>query len=278
MKRLFIFVVSCCLAFHSTLSAQEKVKIVIETSIGDPEVERLFTPALQNGLTRSGRYTVLTNRDEYMLKLGGELRAQDSGMIDDRQMLELGRAAGADEVIYANIVSFDGGEYAIYVQRTELKSGTSLMVPEPYLTTRAKLMLAAIQLAKDIAEGGLDGTKESIGREDIAISNVLMDGGIAVNGHIDHKDRAIATWAEAVSACEEKGEGWRLPTIDELEKIYRGRHSIGSSLGFQRFQPTVFWSSSQRNAYSMYGLDFSDGSMTYVSKTTQSSYRCVRSM
>jgi formylglycine-generating enzyme required for sulfatase activity len=52
-------------------------------------------------------------------------------------------------------------------------------------------------------------------------------------------------WNEAKNACEKLGEGWRLPTKDELDIIYKNRALIG---GFGKLQPdyeqTFYWSSS----------------------------------
>ena len=46
------------------------------------------------------------------------------------------------------------------------------------------------------------------------------------------------TWYNAKRECKELGKGWRLPTKDELEKIYNNRDLIGN------FVSTNYWSSS----------------------------------
>lgn len=43
------------------------------------------------------------------------------------------------------------------------------------------------------------------------------------------------TWKDAVEACANLGNGWRLPTLDELEIIYENKDKIG---GFAELIPT----------------------------------------
>ena len=44
-------------------------------------------------------------------------------------------------------------------------------------------------------------------------------------------------WKEAKTACSELGDGWRLPTYEELELIYKNQHKIGN------FIDNVYWAS-----------------------------------
>ena len=47
------------------------------------------------------------------------------------------------------------------------------------------------------------------------------------------------SWADAKKACETLGEGWRLPTKDELNSMYINRNEIGG------FSPVAYWCSSE---------------------------------
>jgi hypothetical protein len=63
-------------------------------------------------------------------------------------------------------------------------------------------------------------------------------------------------WGEAKQECEKMGDGWRLPTIDELFIIYDNREKIG---GFDEY--AGYWSST-RYEYSeeeVWTLSFHDG-------------------
>jgi hypothetical protein len=64
-------------------------------------------------------------------------------------------------------------------------------------------------------------------------------------------------WADAKKACESLGEGWRLPTKDELNSMYINKNAIGG------FTPNSYWSSTEMgpfgwNQYFNYGGRISD--------------------
>ncbi|MDL2305481.1 DUF1566 domain-containing protein [Bacteroides sp. OttesenSCG-928-D19] len=259
------------------ISSQEKEKVVIESSYGDSipqNIRNIFMHALSSGLTNSGRFEVLTNREEYIKKLSGELQIQHSGYIDENQMLKIGKASGADHVIYARIETFEG-DFFITFQMTELETGKSIRAPEPIVTTRSELLATARKLALDLASGsigaGENKTSSPIG---IVCANCIDSEGVYINGYIDEKDNSPATWSDAVATCSKKGDGWRLPTINELKIIYKNQRKILDA-GSRSFQFSAYWSMSLRNNFSAYGIDFDNGSQTYISKSSQSAFRCV---
>lgn len=72
-------------------------------------------------------------------------------------------------------------------------------------------------------------------------------------------------WADAKKACEALGEGWRLPTRDELNSMYINKNKIGG------FRPSPYWSSTEIppfawNQYFNYGGRITDSKehMNYV--------------
>jgi hypothetical protein len=80
------------------------------------------------------------------------------------------------------------------------------------------------------------------------------------------------TWADAKKACEGLGDGWRLPTKDELNSMYINRNEIGG------FSPVAYWSSIEaipaiRVAWMQY---FSYGSRLAEDKTNKCYVRAVR--
>jgi hypothetical protein len=50
------------------------------------------------------------------------------------------------------------------------------------------------------------------------------------------------TWYNAKRECKELGKGWRLPTKDELDKMYNNKDLIGN------FVNTNYWSSTVHNS------------------------------
>lgn len=65
--------------------------------------------------------------------------------------------------------------------------------------------------------------------------------------------RGFCTWEVAVKAVKELGDGWRLPTKDELNQMYLKKETIG---GFGAY---YYWSSSEYYAYNAWYQNFSSG-------------------
>ena len=53
----------------------------------------------------------------------------------------------------------------------------------------------------------------------------------------------MLNWHDAKEACEALGNGWRLPTIDELNILYNNQDKIG---GFEKFS---YWSSKEIDSF-----------------------------
>jgi hypothetical protein len=59
-------------------------------------------------------------------------------------------------------------------------------------------------------------------------------------------------WNKAMEAAKKLGDGWRLPTIDELEKMYFELEKKGVG----NFEWGCYWSSSDRNESEAWYFDF----------------------
>jgi len=66
-------------------------------------------------------------------------------------------------------------------------------------------------------------------------------------------------WDDAMSACEGLGNGWRLPTKEELNEMYKQLHRKGKGY----FQNTWYWSSSQVNSGNAWGVDLRNGGVNF---------------
>ena len=93
----------------------------------------------------------------------------------------------------------------------------------------------------------------------------------------------IFKWAEAKKKCENKGEGWSLPTKEELVEIYQYRDTI------KGFTDSWYWSLSTDKSSTFFtdsdinpdygnawNLIFSNGVLVSNSKTYTIKARCVR--
>ena len=77
-------------------------------------------------------------------------------------------------------------------------------------------------------------------------------------------------WDQANAACNALGSGWRLPTKEELNEMYKNKDAIG---GFNR---STYWSSSEYNDNRAWGECFGDGYQTNLSKDYTTYVRAVR--
>lgn len=60
-------------------------------------------------------------------------------------------------------------------------------------------------------------------------------------------------WKDGIKACKELGDGWRLPTKDELNTLYKNKKKIGG------FDGGEYWSSTEGEMYGTWGQYFDDG-------------------
>lgn len=265
MKKLLLIV---CLFCTVNVLAQKR-KVVISESIGNSvseDVRNGFKEALTAGLNNSGKYTVLESRADFSRKIMDEKQFQESGLVDDNQQLELGHALGADCV--CNVAIFKmGTNYQITCKITQI-DGEVIASPLPMPTKNGEedLIDIATEMASLLATG-----KNLVAKKEPNFSSCPSCSENDKNLLIEPKDNNAKTWEEANNICQNKGEGWRLPTLEELQQVYYKRITINGST----FKPTTYWTGNDRNPFSVFTVDFSNGSTTYVSKSSYCVFRCV---
>ena len=65
-------------------------------------------------------------------------------------------------------------------------------------------------------------------------------------------------WEDAKKACEALGQGWKLPSKDELDFLYQNRDAIG------RFTSRYYWSSTLDKNGDAWQQHFNSGKQYYV--------------
>ena len=107
------------------------------------------------------------------------------------------------------------------------------------------------------SNGVLDGKQEYFDRNEQLIEEAQWSAGVYQSGCnckptegllVWREDLGEMNWDDAMAACEALGDGWHLPTKDELNLLYLNKDAIG---GFETTsQPTIntsiYWSSEFR--------------------------------
>jgi hypothetical protein len=80
-------------------------------------------------------------------------------------------------------------------------------------------------------------------------------------------------WQMAINSCGELGDGWRAPTKDELELIYKNKDSIGG------FTKLFYWTSSESDTCCAWCYSFYNGyGVKYCNKENYGYVRPVKTI
>ena len=119
-----------------------------------------------------------------------------------------------------------------------------------------------------LSENEIDsvGVEESISKLGIGAS---YDGGIVFSISSDGKtgkivsprDAGPMSWKNAMKIHEQLGEGWRLPTLDELKTMYQTIGQGATNSG--QFADELYWSATFYDEYQARLLRFRDGNASY---------------
>ena len=101
--------------------------------------------------------------------------------------------------------------------------------------------------------------------------HILLEGRKSINGLEVSDNLGHMNWHEAIVACKKLGAGWRLPTKDELNMIYKNREEVGG------FANSDYWSSTELGSIGAWIQAFNDGFQYYSNKVNDTFYvRAVR--
>jgi hypothetical protein len=84
------------------------------------------------------------------------------------------------------------------------------------------------------------------------------------------EDLGEHNWEDAKKVCEDLGDGWRLPTREELHLMWVNRRTVGD------FANNYYWSYSEDSTNLAWGQDFYNGDQTSNYKNYTYYVRVVR--
>lgn len=82
------------------------------------------------------------------------------------------------------------------------------------------------------------------------------------------QDLSEMKWVQAKKACANLGKGWRLPTLEELQVMYKELHLKGRG----DFCPYWYWSGTEHSASFAWNVSFANGD-TGLNDKDKYSYR-----
>lgn len=95
----------------------------------------------------------------------------------------------------------------------------------------------------------------------------------AITEVADNDMPSLFNWNNAVMACKELGDGWRLPDTRELELMYQQLFKEGTG----NFKDDVYWSSSEVDYSTSHAVGFFHGGLVLdLLKFTPTYVRAVR--
>jgi hypothetical protein len=278
MKHCFLIIIGL---MYTTLcfGQQTKMKVVIQSSIAKnvPEENRdalgeLMMMSLSEGLTNTGKYTVLESRDIIAQKQAEEAGFQLSGMTDDESLTKIGKLMNAAYSCYAQI-AFIAGNYRILCKMTDLETGEIIGNFSATTQNGDKDILGKCdEIVQQII------SKKSLSQKvnnDISCPQCCWNGSKFVEGVVSISDEKASTWDDAMSICQQKGEGWYLPSKEELSQIYKNRSEITKN-GAKPFALQKYWTSSRDSRYDSFYMDFQNGKVDYNSNNTDYPCRCIK--
>ncbi|MBO7489580.1 MAG: hypothetical protein J6T88_04810 [Bacteroidales bacterium] len=244
MKKVIIFSILSLLAL--TLQAQKKVAI-LETVDKDQNVSYGVKLLLRSSLT-----TAISNTPGYegydrvdMSAIVGEQDFQRTGVVSDSQIKQLGVATGAAYVLVAEAAKYDDKSIIITAKILDVETyGIKKSDVQISGITASEMKQSCNILAASLLEVEADNTSENKaqdegvnvmdnGLEDAAPLLVKLPDGTSLyirKGNIK-KYGGFAKQEEAANDCSCMGEGWRLPTAQELQSLYENRKNLGVDWG-----------------------------------------------
>ena len=124
---------------------------------------------------------------------------------------------------------------------------------------------------KNIVIDGVEYTPV-IKKDEVIANPIVLHKSLILDFEVYPTDLGEMSWNEAKEACANLGNGWRLPTKDELNLIYENKNVVG---GFANY---YYWCSTELDYYSAWGQNFNLGLQGNYLKNGTFYVRAVRAL
>lgn len=303
-----LLLIASFMALITMLNAQvKKVALLAPMSMSKNVTtmqKEIIRAALEEAITSVEGYEAFTRTD--IDAITSEMKFQQSGMVNDEQIKRMGAMSGAD-LICLTQVTLEEGDFFIKCSLIEVESGKIVRTANQLMksTPRTEMQIGCIQLSQKLMTGTVTITTMSESKQKSAEAKVKPQesvpsskvcngvfnigdfckelGGIVVDidktgAHgfvVSSDDLGKGTWQEAIALCSKYNDseisGWRLPTKEELEKIFQQKTKIGGMKNF------VFWSGAEYDKKISWCINMKNGKSQPKYKDNIYFVRAVRS-
>ena len=215
-------------------------------------------------------YTVVQIPAEFPGGLQGWIRYLERTLKKDLPV-ENGAPAGKYSVMVSFIVSKDG---SISYVKAENDPGFGTKDEAVRVIQGGPKWKPAVQNGRNVIYRHRQAIVFMVSEDSILPKNILDMIGMPIKiGNIEVAQYDFPNqmnWVDAKKACESLGDGWRLPTIIELNILYQNKDRIGG------FSTNYYWSSTEADYTRAGNIDFNTG-MQY-DMTMKEATRYVRAV
>lgn len=280
----FLFFIFVSIGF---ILGQEEQKVAVFDPVGEvsQNIKIIIREELSNAVVNTLGFTVLER--ELIDRVIAESEFQMTGHVDDSQIGELGKKMGADYVCYASISSV-GGNYYISCKMVDVttakierqntgitKSGLDDLFSVVSTVSRAMLQQQSTSVKQDGAEASV--FKKVVDKKELDesdLTEIAVFGARLLIMPID-ATRTKVTWHEAKALCSESEayglEDWRLPTKDEIAKMYDLKIQLKNMQGYW------YWSATNYKKNDYYRQAFDADKLDPANADARAFARCVHS-
>ena len=124
---------------------------------------------------------------------------------------------------------------------------------------------------KNIVIDGVEYTPV-IKKDEVIANPIVLHKSLILDFEVYPTDLGEMSWNEAKEACANLGNGWRLPTKDELNLIYENKNVVG---GFANY---YYWSSTEAGFKYAWNQSFLNGLQFNGNKDFAYFVRAVRAL
>jgi len=222
-KNLYILLTACLLGVGSAYGQDNRKTVAVVPATGEDlrqSIKDGVTEGLLEGVVNSGQYRPVA-RDKDFDKVLAEMKFQMSGLVDDEQLIQFGKALRADYVCYASVNKYSERGYRISYKLIDVATAEILDMNSETVRDGIDGLLTAtdniaVKLFSDKRKNG-----DSSNNVSVETTGVHICGLTVAKSDLPYE----YTRSKAMTACP---SGWRLPTLAELTCVCENREKIGS--------------------------------------------------